>query len=216
MLSQVQDGEERVLAYASRALQKTERRYCTTRKELLAVMFGLKKFRHYLLGRPILIRTDHASLRWIASFKEPEGQIARWIQRLDSFDYEIVHRPGKKHGNADGLSRLPCGQCNREECPTSPQDGGAAPGTGTPPGDKCNRVATRSDDAVLDWVAAQEADPELAQVREWVRTAEAPSDITREGYALKAYAAQLPRLALVQNLLAVSYTHLTLPTICSV
>ena len=111
VLSQTQDGQERVLAYASRTLTKCERNYCVTRRELLAVVFGIKKFRHYLVGRPVHIRTDHAALKWLASFKEPEGQVARWLQLIETFDYTIEHRPGRDHGNADGLSRRPCRQC---------------------------------------------------------------------------------------------------------
>ena len=55
-------GEERVIAYASRRLQASELNYETTRKELLAVVYGLKQFRQYLHGRHIVIRTDHAAL----------------------------------------------------------------------------------------------------------------------------------------------------------
>ena len=59
VLSQIQDGKERVIAYASRTLSKSEQRYCVTRKELLAVVFFVKHFRHYLYGRQFRIRTDH-------------------------------------------------------------------------------------------------------------------------------------------------------------
>ena len=104
VLSQEQGGQERVLAYGSRTLSKAERNYCVTRRELLAIVFSLRKFRHYLLGRPVRVRTDHASLRWLLEFKEPEGQVARWLQIIDTYDIKIEHRPGKLHGNADGLS----------------------------------------------------------------------------------------------------------------
>ena len=57
---------------------------------------------------------DHASLRWIRSFKEPEGQLAHWIEVLDTYDYTLEHRPGVKHGNADAMSRGPCGQCEMD------------------------------------------------------------------------------------------------------
>ena len=62
VLQQEQDGEVRVIAYASRALSEAAKRYCITRKELLGVVFGLKKFRQHLLGRPIVVRIDHAAL----------------------------------------------------------------------------------------------------------------------------------------------------------
>ena len=105
ILSQVQDGEERVIAYASRTLQKPEKNYETTRKELFAVVFGLKQFKQYLLGRPISIRVDHAALTWLRRTPEPMPQLARWLTFIEQFDYTVIHRAGKKHVNADSLSR---------------------------------------------------------------------------------------------------------------
>ncbi len=113
VLSQVQDGEEKVIAYASRSLASTEKNYCTTRKELLSVVKFVKHFKPYLYGRKFLIRTDHASLRWLMNFKEPEGQMARWLHSLAVYDFDIVHRPGVAHGSADALSRYPCKVCKK-------------------------------------------------------------------------------------------------------
>lgn len=79
-----------------------------TRKELLPVITAVKHFHHYLYGRKFTIRTDHGSLRWLTNFKQLEGQFCRWVNVLENYDYEIVHRPGRAHGNADALSRLPC------------------------------------------------------------------------------------------------------------
>ncbi|GBN62197.1 Retrovirus-related Pol polyprotein from transposon 297, partial [Araneus ventricosus] len=112
VLSQNIGNEERVIAYFSKSLGKPERNYCVTRKELLAIVKSIEHFHHYLYGRKFLLRTDHASLRWLLNFKEPEGQIARWIQRLQEYDFEIQHRKGTSHGNADALSRRPC----KESC----------------------------------------------------------------------------------------------------
>ena len=118
VLSQRQpNGEERVLMFASRSLGRPERNYCVTRRELLAVVFAIRKFRHYLTEK-ITVRTDHNALRWLLGFKEPEGQLARWLIELSSYDIDVQHRPGAQHANADGLSRLPlCLQCGREEEP---------------------------------------------------------------------------------------------------
>ncbi|GBM30021.1 Retrovirus-related Pol polyprotein from transposon 297 [Araneus ventricosus] len=112
VLPQNTGNEERVIAYFSKSLGKPERNYCVTRKELLAIVKSIEHFHHYLYGRKFLLRTDHASLRWLLNFKEPEGQIARWIQRLQEYDFEIQHRKGTSHGNADALSRRPC----KESC----------------------------------------------------------------------------------------------------
>ena len=114
ILSQVQnDGGEVVIAYASRSLSRQEQRYCVTRRELLAVVEFIHHFRHYLLGVHFTLRTDHGSLVWIQNFKEPERQLARWLERLQEYTFTVVHRPGNQHKNADALSRVPCNQCGR-------------------------------------------------------------------------------------------------------
>ena len=119
VLSQIQDGEEKVLEYASRTLTPQQQRYCTTRRELLAVVTFLKQFRHYILSQSLIVRTDHSSLRWLCNFKDPQGQLACWLEVIQEYQITIEHRPGKKHGNADAMSRLsspcaaelPCGNC---------------------------------------------------------------------------------------------------------
>lgn len=108
VLSQQQNGREVVIAYFSKSLSKVERNYCTTRKELLAVIKAIEHFHTYLFGRKFLVRTDHAALNWLLNFKNPEGQLARWIERLQQYDYIVQHRPGRLHSNADALSRRPC------------------------------------------------------------------------------------------------------------
>ena len=117
-ISQIQDGVERVIAYASSSFSKEERNYCTTKRELLAVIRMMEKFRHYLWGRHFTVRTDHGSLRWLSNFKDSDGMLARWLVRLGQYDFEIIHREGTKHLNADGLSR--CRQCGYTDCPDEP------------------------------------------------------------------------------------------------
>uniref|UniRef100_A0A5S6QWV2 RNA-directed DNA polymerase n=1 Tax=Trichuris muris TaxID=70415 RepID=A0A5S6QWV2_TRIMR len=119
VLSQVHDDGEHPIAYASRALTKPERRYCATRRELLALVWASKHFRPYLYGTRFKVRTDHNCLIWLNNFREPEGQIARWLERLAEFDMEICHRPGKLHDNADALSRQTCGQCGKAVIPVA-------------------------------------------------------------------------------------------------
>ncbi|PIK39793.1 Retrovirus-related Pol polyprotein from transposon [Apostichopus japonicus] len=127
VLSQIQDGNEKPIAYFSKTMSKQERRYCITRKELLAVVQSVKHFHHYLYGTRFLIRTDHAALKWLMSFKHPEGQTARWLEILGTYTFEISHRPGRFHGNADGLSRRPCSDdcqhCTRTETGDIDRDG---------------------------------------------------------------------------------------------
>lgn len=87
VLSQIQNGEERVIAYASRTLSKSQQRYCTTYRELLAVVTFIKLFRHYLWGRRFVVRSDHSFLKWLKNFKNPEGMIARWLSVLSTYDF---------------------------------------------------------------------------------------------------------------------------------
>lgn len=115
VLSQEEGGMERVVAYASRALTKQERKYATTKKELLSMVAFTKHFKHFLLGKEFVLRTDHNSLRWLHNFQGLEGQLARWIEQLANFQYRIVHRPGKLHSNADALSRLPAYLENKQQ-----------------------------------------------------------------------------------------------------
>ena len=71
----------------------------------------VQMFKQYLLGRHFLIRSDKSPLRWLVSFKNPEGQDARWIEVLFHFDYKLEHSSGSRHRNADGVKRIPCDQC---------------------------------------------------------------------------------------------------------
>ena len=113
VLSQIQNGKETVIAYASKKLSQAERQYCITRKELLAVYFFVTHYKHYLLGRKFVVRTDHRALCWMLNWKQPNtSQYCRWKQELEIYDMKVEYRPGEKHVNADALSRLPsCEQC---------------------------------------------------------------------------------------------------------
>ena len=99
VLHQVQSDRERVIAYASRALNRAERNYCITEKELLAVGFFIEHFRQYLFGRKFLVRTDHQALIWLFKLNEPHGKIARWIEILSHDDFSIAYRPGHKQAH---------------------------------------------------------------------------------------------------------------------
>jgi len=150
VLSRIQGGQKKVIAYASRGLDKREMNYCVTRKELLAVEYFLKYFRQYILGTSFTIRTDHAPLTWLRKTPDPIGQQARWLDIMEEFEFGIEHRPGKNHENADTLSRMPCPQQN---CAI--------------------QVSKESDkDKAVDWsqketIKAQFNDEDIATVRKW-------------------------------------------------
>jgi len=116
VLSQVQEGKEKVIAYYSKVFLKTERNYCVIRKELLAVIDSTKFFHHYLYGRKFVIRIDHISLKWLTTFRNLEGQLAPWLEQIQQYHFEIVHRKGNLHSNTDGLSRRPCAENNCSYC----------------------------------------------------------------------------------------------------
>ena len=109
VLHQLQNGEEKVIGYYSRCLKNPERKYCTTRKELVAVVSAVTHFHHYLYGREFVVRTDHSSLRWLMNFRNTgQGQLARFLETLSAYTFKLEYRQGRLHNNADALSRRPC------------------------------------------------------------------------------------------------------------
>ena len=80
VLSQQIDDKEHVIACMSKALNKHEASYCTTRKELLAVITALTHFHSYIYGQNVLPHTDNAAVNWMSNLKNPTGQVAIWLQ----------------------------------------------------------------------------------------------------------------------------------------
>ena len=105
---------ERPIAFASKTLVSTRRRYCTTKKELYAVVYYMNYWKNLLSGGELVIRTDHYSLLWLLSFGKRDGTTPsmyfRWAAQVTIHSMvkslRIIHRPGAKHLNADGMSRL--------------------------------------------------------------------------------------------------------------
>ena len=105
VLSQVQQGREVFLGCAARKCSKSEKSYPAHKGELAALVLGCKKFEHILRAKPFLVRTDSNCVKNLMTMKECRGIYARMQCFLSGFDYEIEHRAGKKHTNADALSR---------------------------------------------------------------------------------------------------------------
>lgn len=105
ILANIIDGEERPICYASRQLNKSEMNYSATELELLAVVWAVKYFRCYLTGVHFALVTDHSAIKWLLSLKDSTSRLTRWALKLQQYNYTVVHKPGKKHLNADALSR---------------------------------------------------------------------------------------------------------------
>ena len=106
VLSQLgEDGREKVIAYASRVLNKHERNYTITELECLGVVFGIKQFRPYVYGTKFKVHTDHSALKWLLNLKDPSGRLGRWALKLQECDMEVHYKPGTSIPQADALSR---------------------------------------------------------------------------------------------------------------
>ena len=112
-LRQDSNGSEQVVAMASRALTDTEKRYSNIERETLAVVFGLEKFEYYLLGRKVVVETDHSPLEQIfkKNIAEAPARLQRFLLRCLKFDITAKYKPGKAIPVADALSRV----CFKEE-----------------------------------------------------------------------------------------------------
>ena len=100
--------ENDVTSYYSHRLSKAERNSCVTRRELLAIVKAIQRFHPYLHGGSFTIRMDHAALCWLLNFKCPKGQVARWLEELQQYNFVVEYRCGGKHINADALSTCSC------------------------------------------------------------------------------------------------------------
>ena len=105
ILSQEINGIERPIAFLSRKLRDLEQRtHPQVEREVLAIVWAIDKLQHFLV-KPFTLRSDCRSLSWI--YGQTKGRLGRWAALLSGYQFTFIHRAGKKHGNVDGLSRLP-------------------------------------------------------------------------------------------------------------
>lgn len=103
-ISGILSQEGKPVEFISRMLTKSERNYSTIQRECLAIVFACKKLRHYLLGQPFHLFTDHKPLIWLKTQKL-EGMLGRWVLSLQDFDFTVHHISGVENILADAVSR---------------------------------------------------------------------------------------------------------------
>jgi len=106
-LYQIEDEQQRPIAYWSRKLSEPEERYEVHDKELLAIVKALQDWRPYLKGteKPIQIYTNHKNLRNFATTKQLNWRQVRWAEQLANYEFQIHYKKGNENGEADALSR---------------------------------------------------------------------------------------------------------------
>jgi transposase InsO family protein len=168
---------------------------------MLAVVYYLKHFRQYLLGKKFRIRTDHAALQWIRRTPEPIGQQARWAQIMEEYDFEIEHRAGKSHLNADAMSRKPaCRQCVFHDEYNDKVLNMRAVSFEEPEIGALSRE---------ELVKATETDVELREIMELLQREQSPSneEMNAYGSTTKTYWRQRERLKIKEGLLYRYWYH---------
>ena len=123
VLIQLENDKERPVAFASKKLSPAENNYSQIDREALALVFGVTKFKHYLLGRHFELRTDHRPLLGLFNNNKnipihANARIIRWTLILSQFSYDIVYKSGKSNYVADLLSRLPISDSLNSSTPT--------------------------------------------------------------------------------------------------
>ena len=106
VLGQRKDKRSHAIYYASKTLNESQMNYCTTEKELFAVVFALDKFRSYILGSLVVVFTNQAALKYLLSKKDAKPRLIRWILLLQEFNITIKDKKGVENVVVDHLSRL--------------------------------------------------------------------------------------------------------------
>jgi hypothetical protein len=170
LLSQFQDNKEPVIAYGASKLTVAQSAYHSTKGEMAAAIIYIQKWKCYLQHRRFILRIDNAAMQWICTLVEPvQGMVQRWLQTLANNKFDVVHRLGRNHCNADTLSRAP----HMIEDPTLELDISMGKKIGT------MICSLQSEEAwTLDLVReGQEQDEELSEVRKWVLDRTKPTNL---------------------------------------
>ena len=226
VLSQIQEGCEKVIAFASRTLRDNEKKmekYSSRKLELLGMKWAItEKFKDYLYGSHFLVRTDNNPLTHLDNAKLSAVE-QRWVGELASFDFQIIYRPGRVNKNADALSR----QYELDEyiCPVSEVTAHNITSPISPfiPADlqfKVNKSASdlgsnRIQSSISNHIFAfpsytseelgelQKKDPDIRQFLKYYTTGHVPSkqQRRRESRAVQTMASQMKRFSVMDSVL---------------
>ncbi|KAL7880767.1 hypothetical protein SRHO_G00030210 [Serrasalmus rhombeus] len=225
VLSQRVAGKEHVIAYASHTLSVSERKWSTFDRELYAIVWSVRHFRHYLAFHPFTIITDHkplVGLKKLPLDQDPTGRRARWAVELDLHDWTVVYRDDTKHLNADSMSRRPHNTSSDIHSPSMPEKTPmATTATQTAPEhsrqkyfqapachlqgtDSCH-TSTNLVHIQADWdlPTKQRNDPDIAMVFGWLERGWRPPlwKLRTSSPFLRKFWSQFPRLRICNGLL---------------
>ena len=173
---------------------------------------AIEKFYYYLYGQCFVVRTDHASLKWLFNFHQLEGQIARWLQKLQEYQFEVVHRAGKSHMNADALSRRSCYESECKVCSNLEKKDASNPSIDTVKRNKCESNVVRNTTKpvellLLSWTqeelkTMQMQDPDIGPIMEWKRRGQRPEwqDISAMSVVSRSYWAQWKSIVMIHDI----------------
>lgn len=98
--------KDKPIAYASKQLTPAERNYSTPERKCLAMVFSVKKFRHFFICNPVIFFVDYMVIKFLINKAELSRRLARWILVLEEFDYTVEYKSKRMHLQADHLYRL--------------------------------------------------------------------------------------------------------------
>ena len=218
VLEQDQNGARRLIGCEGRKTTPYERNYHSSKGEISALIYGLRKFSHILRFKKFHVFTDNMSVRWLKNQPNAKGVIYRWLEELQSYDFDVFHKPGKQNILADSVSRTashldePEKQDLKEQseyvCRLELDDFDLAEYYLSNTGcfgrvQSLTEAMDEMDFSPEAWKKAQEEDPDLRHILKWLGEGSRPDKATasRHSQLTKAYLQQFENLEMKNGLL---------------